>query len=250
MCPKRPSPPRPHPRSPKCGPGWFWGGCLAFLSACGGSPAASGEAEDWPEGTVLVLDGTPISAEEVDRDCASIVLIYPADSPEQLRRRALNNITFPRFIARDLSDGAWESSRDRARETAQRIAEGLGPTEAAGPPSPEGNHDRILEGYPLEVGLNLWAAATRLEPGVWSEPLEEPGGFHLIRVLEQQFGSRPSETRVKIAVLDFPYLGRTQVESIQTVMHNDARLEIVDPAWKQIVPELTQYRMGVHDDDE
>lgn len=226
----------------------FHGWVLALLAACGGSEPAPAEAPDWPEGTVLVLNGTPISAEDVDRDCASMLLIYPSDSQEQRRRRALNNVTFPRFLARELSGEAWTLALGEARDAAARLAEGLAPSEAVGPPMAEGILDRILEGYPLEVGLNIWAAASALEVGDWSEPVEEPGGFHLIRVLEHQFGSRTSETRVRVAVLDFPYLGETQINSLQTFM-NESKLEIVDPAWKQIVPELTQYRMGVHDED-
>jgi len=39
---------------------------LASLVACGPEPAGAPPAAVWPAGTVLALDGVPISAEQVD----------------------------------------------------------------------------------------------------------------------------------------------------------------------------------------
>ena len=51
---------------------------------------------------------------------------------------------------------------------------------------------------------------------------------------------------LELDVLAFPFLDPLQAEGQVEAACDRYRLTIVDPVWRPIVPELLQYRMGVH----
>ena len=91
-----------------------------------------------------------------------------------------------------------------------------------------------------QVGLTVWLVARGLEPGAHSGVVELPGRFAVIR-LEARDGARnPALERVQVLLEAFPYTDR-----LDTVLQDylGGELEIVDPAWDEIVPGALKYEM-------
>ena len=196
-------------------------------------------ARSWPPGTVLAIDGEPISAEEVDLPSAWIERIEPGSSSQHLRRLSLTNVVLPRRIAAALAGDA----RERARAEALAALEGL----AALPEAPPQSGEPVppVEGGWVELGLVVWGTAMDLPEGRWSGVVEDIGRFVLLRRLGRVPGPAPGAIRMHVELLEFPYLvsmGRRAIE----LAYAQHRMEIVDPTWREIVPEHIQYKMGVH----
>jgi hypothetical protein len=214
---------------------------LAAASACERQESAAEEppARSWPPGTVIAIDGEPILAEEVDLPSAWIERIEPGSSSQHLRRLSLTNVVIPRRIAGAI---AGDEARARARAEALATLESLfalpeAPATAGEPASVEGNW--------LELGIVAWGTAMDLAEGRWSGVVEDVGRFVLLRRLGQDPAPVPGAIRVRLELFEFPYLagvGRGALEQA----YAQHRLEIVDPAWREIVPEHIQYKMGVH----
>ncbi len=183
-----------------------------------------------------------IHAEEVDRASATVQLIEPAASAQQLRRLAFSNIVLPRAVARALAPQKREDALREAQEKLAVLRAGKDST----PPKSDGTIGTYVEGQFPEVGLMNWAAALELEDGVWSDPIEDAGSFVLLRRLWRRDGPVPRATVVACDALRFDWLDpdplarRGEIDRALDVQ----RLRILDPAWREIVPELIQYRMG------
>jgi hypothetical protein len=215
---------------------------LAAASACERRESAGEEppARSWPPGTVIAIDGEAILAEEVDLPSAWIERIEPGSSSQHLRRLALTNVVIPRRIAGAIAgDEARERARAEALATLESLASGSpeAPATAGEPTSTEGDW--------LELGIVAWGTAMDLAEGRWSGVVEDVGRFVLLRRLGQDPAPIPGAIRVRLELIEFPYLagvGRGALEQA----YAQHRLEIVDPAWREIVPEHIQYKMGVH----
>jgi hypothetical protein len=206
------------------------------------TPPKNADEPTWPEGVVMAVDGIAIHAEEVDRASAIVQLIEPAVSAQQLRRLAFSNIVLPRAVARALAPQKREAA---LRETQEKLAALRAGTDAT-PPKSDGAIGTYIEGQFPELGLMSWAAALELEDGVWSEPIEDAGSFVLLRRFWRRDGPVPRATVVSCDMLRFDWLDpdpltrRGELDRAIDVQ----RLRILDPAWREIVPELIQYRMG------
>jgi hypothetical protein len=207
------------------------------LAGCGGAAPA---VEDWPEGTVVAVDDIPILLDQVDLASVWIERIDPVASPHQLRRLALTNVSLPRAIAEAMAEpGAREEARRKALEALEQLRGGTWPD----PPGEDGGYGEVDEGNWQLFGIPLWGTATDLARNEWSGPFEEPGRFVVVRVLERRDMPHTAAIVVKLDALVFSYLPDGAM--IETAM-DDHRMTIVDPDWFEIVPERTQYRMGVH----
>jgi hypothetical protein len=211
---------------------------LAFAS-CG----SGGLSQSWPAGTVLVVGKTPITVEDVDEYTPMMALLEPQSSEKQLRRLALTQVVLPRTLGRDLADPA---ERDHARKAAENALADLRAAKWVGPPAPDSSGGTLLEGNLDEIGMARWKHAIDLEQDQWSEPFEELGCYTIIKRLGRTDGPVPLATRFKLEVVSFIYLpletGSKQVQEAYDKEH----LEILDPEWRSIVPELLQYKMGAH----
>jgi hypothetical protein len=221
----------------------------ASLAACGaGAPPSGAGPSDagpsgaappdaaWPPGTVLAVDGAPISVDEVDLASAWIARIEPQAAGRQLRRLALANVALPRLVA-ELS-APEERARARAEAEAQlaRLLDGG----LAGPPGADGGLGTRFEGTWQELGIPLWGQAIDWPVGEW-RLIEEPGRFVVARRLRSEDHLHPMALVLSLDAFAFPYLPQGFDLAAAAERH---RLTIVDPAWREIVPELTQYRMG------
>jgi len=228
---------------------------LALLAACGAEPTSgpdstsagpgrvarpdpAAERGDWPAGTVLAVDGLPISVDEIDLASVWVERIDPKAAERQLRRLALANVVLPRTLA-ELSA---PEERARARAEAEAQLARLRAGGAKGPPGPDGGFGTVGEGNWQVLGIPLWGQATDWPADEW-HLVEEPGRFVVARRLARVDLPHPTALAVRVDTFLFPYL---PPELDLEAAIDEHRLTIVDPLWREIVPERTQYRMGVH----
>jgi hypothetical protein len=207
-----------------------------------GAPISEAHArQDWPPGTVLAIEGVPITADEVDRASVYVQTIELSATGPQLRRLALENIVLRRAIARLL---APEEHTKAAREAADLHARLAGKITDVGPGVDPAAGAKQVTGTFQSLGLVTWGAALELPEGQWSEPIEDIGQWVVLRRTGLREGAVPMATEVSIEAFVFPWLPADQGASVIESAYDRLHLEIVDPAWREIVPELTQYRMG------
>lgn len=209
--------------------------CLA-AAGCEDEPAPS-----FPPGTVVAVDGVAIGAQEVVRDMAPVMLVEPQWNETQWKRLAFNELTLPRVLL-SLSAGAEarEAARRSVEERFARIAGGNQP----GPPTAAGALAEERSGYWQQLGLAAWGEAMNLAPGVWSDPIEAPGSFLRVRVLERIDGPAPAATQFRLDVIAQPYAPDALTRLKTDELLKSHRLTIVDPEWETIVPERTKFLMG------
>jgi hypothetical protein len=201
-------------------------------------PAAPAPAASWPAGTVLVMNGQPISAEEVDRIGADFAQVEPHDSLTQLRRLALTNVIFPRIAAAT----AYADRRAQMLSQAQSYREAL----AAGnlPSGPlAGPMEIEHKGGLLDIGMEIWHYALDAQIDRWSPVLETVGSFQIARVRKRWPGRTPALTQFVVGVFDFRYADTSHNRKAIEDAIDHSRLVIVDEAWREIVPTAWIYRM-------
>ncbi|MCC6405982.1 MAG: hypothetical protein IT453_02365 [Planctomycetes bacterium] len=211
--------------------------------ACGPSDS-SAPSSRWPAGTALVVgDQIPIRADEVDPYLPAVALIEPRYVEKQLVRLALTNIVLPRAVGRVLAGpAACERAERAAREARVAIDDGSW----TGPAAPGSSGGSSIAGSFSEIGLVRWAHAFELQPGEWSPVFEEVGAFSIIRCVRRNDGRLPIQTEFELEVISFFYLPEDKGLVMVEEGYDRVKLDILDPEWRTIVPELLQYRMGVH----
>jgi len=196
----------------------------------------------WPEGTVLAVEDLPVTAAEVDAASIWIERIDRKASPDHLRRLALTNIVLRNKVARLLAPQARERALGEARQALARLREGSW----SGPLLPGGVFGERRSGNFQRLGIPVWGSAIDLAEGEWSEPVEVPGQFLLLRRLALAPAPVPLAIEVELDVLGFPYLDPDRADGEVEAAFDRFHLTVVDPSWRPLVPELIQYRMGVH----
>lgn len=204
----------------------------------------STQARSWPAGTLLAVDEIPITAEELAHDVATVLLIEPQWSDTQLRRLAFNSIALPRALSRARVSA---EVRDKARAELDALHARMLQGRQFGPPTSAGVLGQERAGSWIRVGLVAWGAAFQLQPGEWSEVLEEPGAFLRVRLLERQDAPVPEEVSLRLDVLAVPFGDALSSKPPDDEELGKHRLTIVDPAWEAIVPERTKYLMKAGD---
>ena len=187
----------------------------------------------------LAVDDVPIEAHEVDRITVYVERIDPAASPAHLRRLALTNVVLPRTVARVMAPEAYA----KAKAEAQALREQLAGGNYAGPVAPDGTVGEIAEGGWSELGIESWGVAFDLAEGQWSDVIEEVGLFLLLRRIERRDGPVPTATRFKVEAFRFPWLPMETLKGDVDAAYDSHRLVVVDPAWADYVPTVTQHRM-------
>jgi hypothetical protein len=224
------------------GPAAWAGVLLAFVppGACSKplSPAHPDPSPNRPPGSVLVLNGTPIHPEEVDEVGDAYAFLEPQDTPLQLRRIALSRSVFPRIAAQGLEPARRTEAEKLARSYRSALEAGNLP---AGPLA--GPMEIERKGRFLDLGFEMWRTALQAEPGKWSQVLETPGSFHILRVKSREEGSLPSLTWFTIGVFDFPYLDPETARATIEAALDRSRLTILDESWRDAVPAAWRYRL-------
>ena len=223
---------------------------LAWLAGCADeptSPEAAGPgatpeearapARDWPAGTVVAVDEVPVSLDEVDLASVWIERIEPGAAGRQLRRLALTNVSLLRALAEAAAPEERLAARAEAEAQIERLRAGQ-----TGPPTAEGGYGEVADGNWQLLGIPLWGRAFDWIEGEW-HLIEEPGRFLVARRLARADQPHPTATSIRVDSFAFPWLPEGFDLDASMEEH---RLTIVDPEWREIVPERTQYRMGVY----
>jgi len=200
----------------------------ALVLAC--SPEPEKPLPSWPEGTVMVLDGEPITAAEVDQHTEALTSIDGSLTLPARRRHVLTAVIFPRAYARAHPDRPREEARAEAEDWRRKLLAGeiVEPLEA-----PElGNWDVL--------GVEYWFTLRELEPGTWSEVVELSGRFVLMELLERNRAARGGQEQFLALFIEFPYIDHLEFLPDRVLQ---ATLEIVDPAWEEIVPGFYKYNL-------
>lgn len=199
---------------------------LLLAVGCGAEDPAS--PPTWPEGTVVVLDGVPILGSEVDAHLDAVRAIRPAASTEELRRLVLMNEALPR--ARGAAEGGARraEAREEARAWLEDLRAGERSFDAVTPRT--GNWDRI--------GFELWLAVRLGQPGETLGPFELPGRFAVALLEARSEAPRPELEAFLVRVVEFPFVTGPEALSSRAT---EGVLDIVDPAWDEIVPGIYKY---------
>ena len=208
---------------------------LLALCACSKPPPP---APSWPAGTVLVLDGRPILAADVDQAANVIALLEPRDSIDQLRRLALTNVVLPTLAAQAIDPQRRAEAQHLAQEWKRAIDAGTTTqAPAVGPLLVE------RKGPMLTLGLELWNAAMELEPGHWTNVVETAGCFHIARLEQKGTAMLPGLVELTLSVYDFPYIEGAQAHDAIQARLDRAQLVYLDESWRALVPLSWQHRL-------
>jgi hypothetical protein len=206
------------------------------------APSVAERRGDWPEDTVLAVEDLPITATEVDAASVWVERIDRKASPDHLRRLALTNVVLPARVARLLEPEGHARALAEARDALARLRQGTW----VGPPGPDGALGRRQAGTFQLLGIVVWGVANDLPDDEWSEPLELAGRVVLVRRLGRTPAPVPLAVELDVDLLEFPYLDPATAAADVEAAYDRFRLTLVDPDWRTLVPELLQYRMGVH----
>ena len=221
--------------------------------SCGGGgdpepPAPSPEpAPRYPEGACLVVDEQVILTAEVDRLAAWIALIEPHDTLPSRRRAALTHTILERAALATAYPEARTAGRARAEGLLADLAGGLDPTADLLATHDPGARLGVVEGTWDDVGLVPWGEAREAGPaalGSWLGPFEEPGRWVLLRALEHVPGKAPGADLCRIDLVTLPFVPTDLTRADVEATIDDARLELADPAWREIVPAAWRLRMN------
>lgn len=195
----------------------------------------------WPAGTILAVDDVPIDGDQMAADVATVQLIEPQWTERQLQRLAFNEISLPRAVMRALSTPERvEAARRELDATFARVVDGA----QFGPPTPGGALGSERTGTWRAIGLTAWGAGMAVPDGEWSPPIEEPGGFLRVRVLERTPGPVMAAESLRLDVVAARFELTEQSETDPDAELARHRLWIVDPRWEAILPERTKRLMG------
>lgn len=207
---------------------WCGAGLAALLLVAGCVREPADAAATWPEGTVLVVEGIPIKAAEVDEHLDAVRAIRPAISEEQLRRLVLMNQSLPRALAE--AEGGPRRAEALEQARAWLAEYGAGERSFEGVPAVTGNWDLI--------GFDLWLAARHGAAEEVLGPLELPGRQALVLVEARGGSHRPELESFLLRVVEFPFV---EAPDELPTRATGARIEVVDPAWRDILPGIYKY---------
>jgi hypothetical protein len=215
---------------------------LALMLAGACSNAAPPPAQSWPAGTVLAINGEPVSADEVDNVGSLFAMVEPADSMARLRRLALTNVIIPERAARTIDAKRRAEMRARAESYREALlANGLPPASIIGPIAGPSEDER--RGGPKEIGFAIWQFAQGAEIGAWSPVIESPGAFEIARVKKRTNAPTAGTLDITIGVLSFPYVDPANARAAIEEAIDRSRLVVVDESWREYVPTLWIHRM-------
>lgn len=219
---------------------------LALLAAVAATGCGGTDSDTAPEappgylaGTVLALDGRPITAEEVDRYVPAVGAIESEFALPSHRRKVLSNIVLPVAAGAALDPV-------RREETFLEAQALLAAARETGEVPPDVALPQTLSGTFKDIGLASWALAREMEPLTFSDLHETPGGwtfFRLIAVPPDGDMLSP-HARFTIVRYDVPYLPREEARALIDDALDGFEISIVDPDWEALVPPIYLYKSG------
>ena len=209
---------------------------FAGLAACGEPPPLPAPVPvPWvapshlPPGTVLTVNGLALTGVEVDALAGAIHELHPEYARTHARRLALTGELLPRLAGPSLAPAAWQAAYDACA--------------AFDPATVAPGSVHSTRGNATVLGVGLWHAARTLEPGRWSEPLELFGRFLRLRLRARTPAEDARREELELEWVEFAYLDGTRARELLQEALDRAELVIIDPAWRECVPEAWQHRM-------
>jgi hypothetical protein len=197
----------------------------ALLLGCGPSGTAS-QQPSAPEGAVLLVDEQPLRARDVAELQADVAALFPEYSATHALRLALTNEFLPRLATRSGALEAWQRARA-----------------ACAGADPASLEPETIEGGYRGLGLGLWSAARHLAPGSWSGALELTGRWVRLRLDGRTEAADPRAERLRLSVLEFPFIEpATALQTVEASVDR-ARLRILDGRFGEAIPEIWKHRM-------
>ncbi len=181
---------------------------------------------------MLRVGAVDVRRAELEPLAQAIGLLHPEYVERQRLRLALTNAALPRAAAA----ARWPAERAAARAACEASAAAL----AAGAP-PAAQPVRV-EGAWKALGLETWRRVRAAPLGAWSEPFEEVGAFRLARRLEGA-PDAPAREPLRAEILSFSYLPPEGATSALQNAIERAEMQVVDPAFDELVPESWKNRM-------
>jgi hypothetical protein len=191
----------------------------------------------WPQGTVLAVDGEPLFASEIDEHIDALLAINSAFAKTERRRQILIHIGFPLAYARKHN----AERRAAARAEANAWYAGFPGIESSASDQSQIAFNEPEIGNWDMLGMDVWLVARSLEPGQTSKVVELPGRFAVIRMLERDNNLRGGEELMKICLEEFVFVDA--LDQISDDLYLQGTLEIIDPAWNEVVPGAYKYKM-------
>jgi hypothetical protein len=212
-------------------------GFLGFLLvAC--RPGGKKAPPTWPAGTVLALDGAPITADEVDAFGSMIARTEPEFVLTHLRRIALTNYVFQHKIALELGGGHYAEAHTVATELVRTLRAGEEPD-----PKRKDIFHAELEGNFKEIGLEAWNWAVDQPLGTWSDPIEVAGAFEVVRVESRNAAPTARSVVMKVSLWMVPFMSPENPDKAIESALDRAKIEYVDESWRDYVPESWKHRL-------
>jgi hypothetical protein len=195
---------------------------------------------------VLRIGSELVGEDEVRARAQALEILFPAATEPELARLALTNeLLQERAIAERYRD-----ARSAALAESRRILAEL-QSGAEEPALLSGAQRRSVEGDWRALGFPVWYLVRGQAPGVWSEPLDATGQIVLVRLDRRDGNADPALERFGATIVYVPYLPDPRLEPGAADRAIDStELEILDPAFAEIVPEMWKHRMaGVDPND-
>lgn len=188
---------------------------------------------------VLRIGSELLGEEEVRARARALELLFPAATAPELARLALTNeLLQQRAIAQ-----RYRHDRSVALAESMKVLAELrsGVAEPALPPSAQ---CRGVEGDWRALGFPVWYLVRGQALRAWSEPLDATGQLVLVRLDVRDGNADPALELFSAALIYFPYLPDPRLEPDAADRAIDStKLEILDPAYAEIVPEMWKHRM-------
>ncbi len=213
---------------------------LLTLVACKGEetpgdPIPSAQeppAQEWPEGTVLVVEGVPITAAEVDFWLPIYSMLEPTKSEHAIRRYIITNYNLPVAVG-TLAD---PEGRERARAELQNTLDVLKRGQEAPVEGPQ--VQRIHDTFKSDMGLDRWGMAKLTPDGEWSEAFETLGGFTAVRLVGAPDPWLPNSV-ITVEHITVDYIpSPAEAREFVTEAFKAVDVQVIDPEWERYIPTL------------
>lgn len=212
------------------------------LAACGplGNPADLEASQNpaapvplppgMPADTVMLVEGEPITASEIDAWVETYRLVEPAKTIHAQRRFILTNQILPRAVCRVLEPELRLEARAKVGRAREHLV-------ATGEPNETYEVRRIHDDWISELGIDRWGQARDTEQGELSEVFEGPGYFTFVRRVaspEPEDWNVYTEATIE-HVTEYYIEPEYMKEIVESALHQ-VRIEIVDPEWRRYLP--------------
>jgi hypothetical protein len=200
-----------------------------------GQPAQAGPDEH----VVYLLDGKePITQGEVDAWLECVGSMESNATLPQRRRLAITNIVLHRALSRLIDPAAHAEAGARAANIHARLLEG-------GEPGVDLPATEVIEGTWKDIGLDAWWLCKDAEVGRWAPPLETVGAYLIYRLLDEPPDPWRPNGEIRVELLRLPFIPEESPNALLMEAEESVRLEVLDPAWEELLPLVLRNRMRV-----